>query len=177
MPSSVVSDGRGASQSSTSPPHMTLMQQQINQYRLSQQRKTQEPEPQPEPEPNYFEVGCTKVPKVELAATFISVTSNSFWMKQIFMRPCRLFVDNHSALYLEMHKLINKSEFIRSVAFYHHQPLSCLYQDLTPAIEKKPQVVILERPEEEQQISNRLSFSIADPLLQVRLFLFLSFGE
>lgn len=59
VPSSVVSDGRGASQSSASPPHMTLMQQQINQYRLSQQRKIQEPEPQPEPEPNYFEVGCT----------------------------------------------------------------------------------------------------------------------
>ncbi|KAK4319726.1 hypothetical protein Pmani_009383 [Petrolisthes manimaculis] len=90
VPSSVVSDGRGASQS---PPHMTLLQQQINQYRLSQQRKMQEPEPQPEPEPNYFE-------------------------------------------------------------------------DLAPAIEKKPQVVILERPEEEQQISNRLSFSLADPLLQ-----------
>lgn len=58
VPSSVVSDGRGASQSSTSPPHMTLMQQQINQYRLSQQRKIQEPEPETEPEPNYFEVGC-----------------------------------------------------------------------------------------------------------------------
>lgn len=40
------------------------------------------------------------------------------------------------------------------------------FQDLTPKIEKKPQVVILERPEEEQVVSNRLSFSLTDPLLQ-----------
>ncbi|XP_064088157.1 receptor-binding cancer antigen expressed on SiSo cells-like [Macrobrachium nipponense] len=40
------------------------------------------------------------------------------------------------------------------------------FEDLTPKIEKKPQVVILERPEEEQVLSNRLSFSLADTLLQ-----------
>ncbi|KAG7155437.1 Receptor-binding cancer antigen expressed on SiSo cells-like [Homarus americanus] len=90
IPSSVVSDGGGRASLS---PHMSLLQQQINQYRLNQQRKMQEPDPEPEPEPNYFE-------------------------------------------------------------------------DLAPSIEKKPQVVILERPEEEQQVSNRLSFSLADPLLQ-----------
>lgn len=90
VPSSVVSDGGGRASLS---PQQSLLQQQINQYRLSQQRKMQEPEPEPEPEPNYFE-------------------------------------------------------------------------DLAPTIEKKPQVVILERPEEEQQVSNRLSFSLADPLLQ-----------
>nr|XP_027236240.1 uncharacterized protein LOC113827545 [Penaeus vannamei] len=39
-------------------------------------------------------------------------------------------------------------------------------QDLAPSIEAKPQVVILERPEEEQQVSNRLSFTLSDPLLQ-----------
>lgn len=41
------------------------------------------------------------------------------------------------------------------------------FQDLAPSIEKKPQVVILERPEEEQQVSNRLSISLSDPILQV----------
>ncbi|KAK7074333.1 hypothetical protein SK128_003556 [Halocaridina rubra] len=40
------------------------------------------------------------------------------------------------------------------------------FEDLKPKIEKKPQVVILERPEEEQVVSNRLSFSLTDPLLQ-----------
>ncbi|XP_047487548.1 receptor-binding cancer antigen expressed on SiSo cells-like isoform X2 [Penaeus chinensis] len=40
------------------------------------------------------------------------------------------------------------------------------FQDLAPSIEAKPQVVILERPEEEQQVSNRLSFTLSDPLLQ-----------
>ncbi|CAL4067762.1 unnamed protein product, partial [Meganyctiphanes norvegica] len=39
-------------------------------------------------------------------------------------------------------------------------------QDLAPSIEKTPQMVILQRPEEEQQVSNRLSFSLTDPLLQ-----------
>lgn len=90
IPSSVVSDGGGRSQHQ---PQVSLLQQQINQYRLNQQRKLQEPEPEPEPEPNYFE-------------------------------------------------------------------------DLAPSIEKKPQVVILERPEEEQQVSNRLSISLSDPILQ-----------
>lgn len=90
VPSSVVSDGGGRTSLS---PQQSMLQQQINQYRLNQQRKLQEPVGEPEPEPNYFE-------------------------------------------------------------------------DLAPSIEKKPQVVILERPEEEQQVSNRLSFSIADPLLQ-----------
>lgn len=53
VPSAVVSDGGGRS-----PPQSqaSLLQQQINQYRLNQQRKIQEPEPAPEPEPNYFEV-------------------------------------------------------------------------------------------------------------------------
>ncbi|XP_045581627.1 receptor-binding cancer antigen expressed on SiSo cells [Procambarus clarkii] len=90
VPSSVVSDGGGRASLS---PQQSMMQQQINQYRLNQQRKLQESESEPEPEPNYFE-------------------------------------------------------------------------DLAPSIEKKPQVVILERPEEEQQVSNRLPFSLADPLLQ-----------
>ncbi|KAG0715898.1 Receptor-binding cancer antigen expressed on SiSo cells [Chionoecetes opilio] len=89
VPSSVVSDG-GRSQHL---PPVSLLQQQINQYRLTHQRKMQESEPEPEPEPNYFE-------------------------------------------------------------------------DLAPSIEKKPQVVILERPEEEQQVSNRLSISLSDPILQ-----------
>lgn len=90
VPSAVVSDGGGRS---APPSQASILQQQINQYRLSQQRKMQEPEPEPEPEPNYFE-------------------------------------------------------------------------DLAPSIEKKPQVVILERPEEEQQVSNRLSISLSDPILQ-----------
>lgn len=59
MPSSVVSDGRGRGGSGGSlsiPPQASLMQQQITQYRLTQQKKMQEPISEPEPEPNYFEV-------------------------------------------------------------------------------------------------------------------------
>lgn len=53
MPSSVVSDGGGRTSLS---PQQSMLQQQINQYRLNQQRKLQEPVAEPEPEPNYFEV-------------------------------------------------------------------------------------------------------------------------
>lgn len=110
VPSAVVSDGGGRS---APPSQASILQQQINQYRLSQQRKMQEPEPEPEPEPNYFELGDV---------------------------------------------LLRKSgdKGLRTL----------LFQDLAPSIEKKPQVVILERPEEEQQVSNRLSISLSDPILQ-----------
>nr|XP_053627671.1 uncharacterized protein LOC128685194 [Cherax quadricarinatus] len=53
VPSSVVSDGGGRTSLS---PQQSMLQQQINQYRLNQQRKLQEPVAEPEPEPNYFEV-------------------------------------------------------------------------------------------------------------------------
>lgn len=88
VPSAVVSDG-----GRQSGPKLTPLQQQIQDYRYSQQRKLHETETEPEPEPDYFE-------------------------------------------------------------------------DLAPSIEKTPQMVILQRPEEEQQVSNRLSFSMTDPLLQ-----------
>lgn len=51
-----------------------------------------------------------------------------------------------------------------------------VFQGLAPSIEKKPQVVILERPEEEQQVSNRLSLSLSDPVLQVIKITDLSFS-
>ncbi|XP_076036203.1 uncharacterized protein LOC143022096 isoform X2 [Oratosquilla oratoria] len=90
VPSAVVSDGaRGQCGAAKLSP----LEQQIQAYRLSQQRKIQEQEAEPEPEPDYF-------------------------------------------------------------------------QDIAPSIEKKQQVLILERPEEEQQVSNRLSFSLSDPILQ-----------
>jgi len=91
VPSAIVSDGGGRHSTG---PKLSPLQQQIQDYRYTQQRKMQETPLEPEPEPNYF-------------------------------------------------------------------------QDLAPSIEKTPQqMVILQRPEEEQQVSNRLSFSLTDPLLQ-----------